>query len=53
MTFHTQVKISEYLIHKHVLSHTHSNTHAPAHTHTHMFLAFKKLGILIHYATTW
>ena len=53
MTFHTQVKISEYLIHKHVLSHTHSNTRARAHTHTHMFLAFKTLGILIHYATTW
>lgn len=55
MTFHTRVKISEYLIHKHVcsLSLTHSNTRAHAHTHTKMSLAFKTLGILIRYATTW
>ena len=51
MTFHTQSKIAEYLIDKHVLalSHTHSHTH----THTHTSLAFKTFGILINYMTTW
>ena len=51
MTFHTQIKISEYVIHKHVLSLTLTQTHT--HTHTHTSLVFKMLGVLIDYVTTW
>lgn len=39
MTFHTRVKISEYLIHKHVLSLSHSLKHTCACTHTHTVLS--------------